>query len=996
MRVLNRCYITLFVALPVLLLAFVGTAAAAPPLVFWETPDGSTFDNSSPQLDWRINTSIEEQVAYKVLIDDDQLFKSPIATEWYLTSVTHHRFDPLPDGTYYAQVLVRDEEDEIGKALPLRFTVDTIAPTGSITINDGDEYSTSQSVTLSLTFSDDAIRAALEEVLPDGRVVKIGSTGISETMAYTLSTSSGKAEIRVTYSDGAMNTSATYSDHIIIDKIPPTLDFSIAEKAVSGTQVTCQIAATDGGSGLDYIAFSETNEPDSWQRWGPVESLLSYPVDNQAPGRRTLYARVYDEAGNYTTASVTFTVDLTPPSVNFDLLDDVIYIKDPGVMPTSGQLLEALISARDAGSDLGSMFFAQSDEPDNPNVWVDWGPVEDVAVVPILDTAPGEKTVYIKVTDGAGNHTVESDTYELAVDNMPPTGYVMINAGAATTSSRAVTLTIEASDDASGLSRMFVSNDNIIWSDWQEFREEFPWVLSEGAGYKTVYVRLVDAVGNSVVVSNMIYFQPLSQSPDCTVIVNNGLGADDDGYFPIRAELTGIEAGEYRYRISDQGAWSQWGSFTGYSASFAGHVAQEFEGRAVVTVEVRSSDGIRQVQGEGSVVVDRTPPQGEAYLVQVGTTLGLACEARDNLSGVLVWTASTTDQLPSSWVDPTTVFEMGRVPIGAGQGAPKIFYAWVRDRAGNISDAIAINYPKGTEPEEMEDTDADGSDSSDSTTGDDTVRVQINGGARYVTTDRVILTLVGVKAADEIRVSNEGVFWTDWAPFQENLVHNIGISNGLKTVTVQLKDANGQVLQVEASVMKGPAYLSSLPASQRPNITDIDDYWAKEQIETLIGMGIINGYYDGSFRPENSISRAEFVKMTVTATGLTPIKNTLKPTFPDTADNWFLPFIEAAVANGIVKAADYPNGFRPSVPITRQEMAVMVVRAMGYADSAADGGSGLFLKFSDANQISRPLHVAIAEGRGIITGYPDGSFRPFNEATRAEAAVMVLRMISKR
>jgi hypothetical protein len=109
-----------------------------------------------------------------------------------------------------------------------------------------------------------------------------------------------------------------------------------------------------------------------------------------------------------------------------------------------------------------------------------------------------------------------------------------------------------------------------------------------------------------------------------------------------------------------------------------------------------------------------------------------------------------------------------------------------------------------------------------------------------------------------------------------------------------------------------------------------------------------------------------------------------------------------------VRAEDYPNGsFQPDRDITREEIAVMVVRAMGREAEAATrqltlvGGTAVIggVRFRDAGIWTRAGHVVVAMEQEIVLGYleADGTktFRPANLATRAEAATMVCRMLAK-
>lgn len=175
-------------------------------------------------------------------------------------------------------------------------------------------------------------------------------------------------------------------------------------------------------------------------------------------------------------------------------------------------------------------------------------------------------------------------------------------------------------------------------------------------------------------------------------------------------------------------------------------------------------------------------------------------------------------------------------------------------------------------------------------------------------------------------------------------------------------------------------------------LNDVSGHWAGEDINRLVALGCINGYPDGTFRPDNKITRAEFVKVLITALGEDKMQGS---TFIDTGSHWSEPYIKAALERGIIELPDYYNNrFQPDVNITRGEMAKMVALGMGLKKSAGEMGAG-DMKFKDRNGIPAKLagYVAVATKEGIIKGYPDNTFRHDGEATRAQAVAMIVRMI---
>ena len=175
------------------------------------------------------------------------------------------------------------------------------------------------------------------------------------------------------------------------------------------------------------------------------------------------------------------------------------------------------------------------------------------------------------------------------------------------------------------------------------------------------------------------------------------------------------------------------------------------------------------------------------------------------------------------------------------------------------------------------------------------------------------------------------------------------------------------------------------PACLAASFGDISNHWAKDYIAEMVDQGIISGYPDGTFKPEGKITRAEFASLLVRGFQL-PIGGS--KVFSDTANHWAKDFIAAAYSQGIISGySEYEFG--PDDPITREQMAVMIVKA-ARPDADVEGKT-----FADNNSIADWARqaVIIATGNNIISGYPDNTFRPKSNTTRAEAAVVLSKAL---
>ena len=160
--------------------------------------------------------------------------------------------------------------------------------------------------------------------------------------------------------------------------------------------------------------------------------------------------------------------------------------------------------------------------------------------------------------------------------------------------------------------------------------------------------------------------------------------------------------------------------------------------------------------------------------------------------------------------------------------------------------------------------------------------------------------------------------------------------------------------------------------------------WAKESIYTLYQKGVIAKAADGRFRPEDSVTREEFVKMLVTALNFSQSEVTAD--FSDVpADSWYAPYVRTAHSNGIVSGYS-DNTFGSGRYITREELATMAHRAL--LKAGVTPASGKAEAFADAKDIADYANEAVyaLKVANIINGSGNNMFLPKNNTTRAEAA----------
>lgn len=213
---------------------------------------------------------------------------------------------------------------------------------------------------------------------------------------------------------------------------------------------------------------------------------------------------------------------------------------------------------------------------------------------------------------------------------------------------------------------------------------------------------------------------------------------------------------------------------------------------------------------------------------------------------------------------------------------------------------------------------------------------------------------------------------------------NLGGSVAANTISVQVDHFSKFAVLIYDPTVVGPVQIPEITQPIQPalELTDVPGHWAEASINRLLAMGAVSGYPDGSFKPDNPITRAEFVVVLVKAFLLEGQSGRV---FDDTGGHWAKDFIAVAATYGI--ANGYSDAmFGPDDYITREQMAVMICRAARIPFLDEETG------FADRDGISEWARRAVATAvrDRIINGYPDNTFQPMRNATRAEAATVIV------
>ena len=178
---------------------------------------------------------------------------------------------------------------------------------------------------------------------------------------------------------------------------------------------------------------------------------------------------------------------------------------------------------------------------------------------------------------------------------------------------------------------------------------------------------------------------------------------------------------------------------------------------------------------------------------------------------------------------------------------------------------------------------------------------------------------------------------------------------------------------------------NSTPDNKPSYPTDIDGHWAKSNIEYVYDHSLMNGYPEGIFAPENSITRAEFATVMSKFMELGE-DSAAADKFSDVDGHWAKGYIGALYSREIVNGVSDIE-FAPDANITRQEIATILARAFKLTEKSAD-------VFADNDSIAEWASdfVYMTKAAGYMQGDENNNFNPIANATRAEVATIIYRL----
>ncbi|MBQ3427171.1 MAG: S-layer homology domain-containing protein [Clostridia bacterium] len=184
-------------------------------------------------------------------------------------------------------------------------------------------------------------------------------------------------------------------------------------------------------------------------------------------------------------------------------------------------------------------------------------------------------------------------------------------------------------------------------------------------------------------------------------------------------------------------------------------------------------------------------------------------------------------------------------------------------------------------------------------------------------------------------------------------------------------------------------------ATSSTSFKDVPDgHWAKDNIDRVVAKGWFNGYEDGTFHPNDSITRAEAMTVFVKFLGL-QLKTVENSSYYDVKiTDWYCPYIERGkLLFPKITTYDGQTPFQPNMPITREDTVYALVTALRYTDDTLFADQSALNMFKDKNSISELIkpYMVVAVQKGLVSGYDDGTIGAQDPLTRAEFATLLYR-----
>ncbi|MGB0521849.1 MAG: hypothetical protein ACPGJS_02755 [Flammeovirgaceae bacterium] len=671
--------------------------------------------------------------------------------------------------TVYAQF--KDARGNLSEVVSAQIILDRIPPIEpSIVINSGRKYTNRK---------DRLVRLELEakdafQMRVSNRIDFLGAGWIpyrKKIPAWRLTARTGYKEVFVQYRDRAGNVTEVQKASVTLDYIPPTqckLEIENGAIYTNSRLVTLQLNA----KGATEMIFKGGNG------WREYKSVVSWEL-TEGDGEKEVAAKFRDEVGNQSViVRDRIILDTQAPQ------NGMLVINEQDRFTKEPDNLHLKIFATGANE----MLIANNQNFEGAR----WRPFSTAVTSWEVSEIDGEKNVYIKFRDKAGNESeVISD--QITLDRTEPTnGKIDIDAPGIVYDSlaRAKVIKNEAKVvnlkiSAEGADYMMISNSHTFYgATWSRYKETYEnWELDgDNDGTRAVFIKFRDKAGNVTLETSDKVIVDTQAPVDCKVSLKSGDPSLQNAYCidpEGKLELRLFARGAYQMMISNRPDFkgSNW-------EAYATERAWQLEGEdGPKTVYVKYQDFVGNVSKivSDSIELDRVAPTDCSIVLNKGA------KATNNYDKVVLTKVKATDAVKMQ-VSNTEDFRgarwLGYSALNfdwklAGNDGMKVVYVRFQDEAGNISKSYMDSIELDRKPP------IEGS-------------VLIDGGSLITNnTNKKVNLNIHAEDVMEMRISNNYFFeGAEWEPYSENKDWLLVGPDGLKTVFVQFRDELGNVSRI--------------------------------------------------------------------------------------------------------------------------------------------------------------------------------------------------------
>lgn len=727
---------------------------------------GSRTTNSR---DKKVFLTIAARGAKYMMLSNNGSF---IGAKWepYSTSKSYWRLAG-DDGrkTIYAQF--KDARGNLSEVVSAQIVLDRVPPSNpSVIINSGRKYTNRKDRLVRLELdAGDAFQMRVSN-----RIDFLGSAWIpyrKKIPAWRLTARTGKKDIYVQYKDRAGNVSEVVSSSVILDYIPPTQCKLEIENGAIYTNSRLINLAINAKDATEMIIKGGNG----WREYKPS---ITWEL-SEGDGEKEIAIKFRDEVGNQSViVRDRIILDTQAPQ------NGMIVINEQDRFTKEPDNLHLKIFATGASE----MMIANNSSFSEAR----WRPFSTAVTSWEVDEADGEKTVYIKFRDKAGNESeVMSD--QITLDRTPPSnGKIDIDAPGIVYDSLARTKVIKSQAkvvnlkiSADGADYMMLSNSHTFYgATWSRFKKLYEnWELEgDNDGERVVFVKFRDKAGNTTLETFDKVIVDNQPPVDCKISIKSGDPAlqnayciDPDG----KVELRIFARGAHKMQISNKSDFS--GSGWEPYQTIKEWKLEGSDGSKQVFIKFRDFVGNESKVVSDSITLDRKAPTNCSIILNKGA------EATNNYDKVVLvkvkaddavkmQVSNTADFKGARWLGYSALNFDWRL---AGNDGMKVVYIRFKDQSGNITESFADSIELDRKPPIA------GS-------------VLIDGGSQITNNNNKKVNLkLHAQDVSEMRISNNYFFnGAEWEEYKENKEWLLVGPDGLKTVFVQFRDKLGNVSRI--------------------------------------------------------------------------------------------------------------------------------------------------------------------------------------------------------